>query len=118
MLVVTAFALGFVSLLIYIRLASQGMSPKRIVRIIAEMWGIFALIITIFTLISRRIGAASSASIVQEIARIRTLPAAELAMLALALLLAVGLFVHLLWSMHRVQRSIDQFSVSSDGGSR
>jgi len=122
MLVITAFPLGFISLLLYIRLGSQGMPRRRIYRVIAEVWGVFALIFTIFTLVSQHLGPVPAQNSIAnemlfQVSRFRTLPAGHQMVIGAALLLAVALFAHLVWSIQRVQRHASQLALPPDGGS-
>ncbi len=108
-MLLTALPLGYISLLLYIRLGSQRVSPKRIAWVIAEVWGVFALIFAIFAVVSQRLGAVPRSSLANEltyqIAHFHTLPVSEQALIGTALLLTLGLFGHLVYSLQRAQRS-------------
>ena len=108
MAVLTAFPLAYVSLLLYIRLSSQRVPNKRIWRLLGEVWGIFALIFVIFALVSRRLGTVPHSSITKELGAqlelVRALPLGHQLFVGAAMLLALGLFGHLLWSLQRLQR--------------
>jgi len=109
MIGITAFALGYISLLLYIHLDSQQTPRKHITGILIELWVIFALIFTIFTLTSQQLGTVSQSSIANELAgqlaHFRALPAGRQMLCGAALLLALGLFAHLFWSLRRAVHS-------------
>ncbi len=121
MIVLTALSLGYLSVLLYIHLGSQRVPRKRVTHIIAETWVIFALIFTIFALTSQQLGAVPRSSIANELAyqlgHFHTLPAFRQLLCGAALLLAIGLFGHLFWSLQHVQRRLSQTVMPVEGGS-
>ena len=116
-LALTAFALGYVSLLLFLRLDSLRVARKRIWWIIGEVWGVFALVLLIFSLVSRRLGAVAQSSVagelVQRFSRLHTLPALQQGLVIASMAAALGLFVHLIWSLQRAQRDADRIAYSS-----
>jgi len=120
MLALIAAILGYISILLYLRLGSQGVAVRRIVRVILELWLTFAAIIGIFALISQRVGpvagSSMAAQLFAELARVHSLPANERTVIYLGLLLTVALFVHFLWSWQSMQRKTDRFGSPHEGG--
>lgn len=121
MIVVTAFPLAYVSLLLYIRLSSHQVPLKRIIRLLAEVWGTFALIFVIFALASQHLGAVPRSSIVKELSAqleyVRALPLNHQIYLSVALALALALFGHIIWSLQREQRQTERPLLPSESGS-
>jgi hypothetical protein len=119
--VLTALVLLYVSFLTYIRLSSQGVAPARITLLIGEVWGIFALIIFAFALISARLGSVPRSSVVNELvlqfSHIRRLPGAWQALAIMLLAIAVILFAHLLWTLRNAERDAQRGSESHIGNS-
>lgn len=109
------------SLLLYIQLGSHRVPRQRIVYILAEIWVIFALIFAIFTLTSQQLGAVPHSAIADELAarlaHFRALPATRQILCSAAILLACGLFGHMIWSLQRAQRRAGQISMPLERGS-
>ncbi len=108
MLILTALVLGYVSLLLMIRLSSLGIPRPRVRMVIAELWIVFALIIAALWEASRLIGAVPRSSVAEEIGylltTVTTRPLAQQVLIFGGLLLAVAVLVHFLWSLHDLQR--------------
>lgn len=121
MIVITALPLSYLSVLLYIHLGSRRTPRKQVVYLLAEMWAIFALIFTMFALTSRQLGPVPRSSIANELAyqvgHVRTMPIHSQLLCAAAVLLACGLFGHLLWSLRRVQRHADHTAMLLERGS-
>lgn len=118
-LILSALALGFASLLVYIRLRSLGLTGRRILGLLAELWLSFAAIITLFSLTRQLLGEAPRTGLFSELAylleRVQTLPPAQQWLLLGALVVAIGLFAHLLWSLRAAFSAADRSSAYSDG---
>ena len=102
-LLLTVLALGYVSLLLYYRLASQGWPMRRVYGVIAEVWLVFALIVGAFWLTTLLIPAAPAVSLAAEFAaRLRvigSLPLAQQALLIGLFVAALASLIHLLLSL-------------------
>ncbi len=96
MLGVTAVALLLVSYLLYLRLGSEGASPRRLRWTIAELWVTFALIATAFVVARHLLGAGE---LLELLSHARALPLPEQVAIYGLLLIGVLLFVHLLLTL-------------------
>jgi hypothetical protein len=109
MLVLTAVALLFVSLLLYIRLGSAGVPTGRVAAMLVELWLTFAAIVGLFAMASRTLGAVPRSTVPGEWgagwAQVRALPPGQQVLLLVLLLAAVGLLGHLFWSMNHLTRA-------------
>ncbi len=109
MVVLTAVALAYVSLLTYIRLSSQGIARRRVVRLLVELWLDFALIISAFVLVSAFVGPVSRGKSVADelaarLARVHVLSAGKQVLIVGLFVLAVLVFVHFIWSLRAIER--------------
>ncbi|HEY3379030.1 MAG TPA: hypothetical protein VGL77_16225 [Armatimonadota bacterium] len=106
-LALMAVALGFVSVLLYISLGSRRVPTAKIVRLLIELWGTFALLAVLFALLSAFLGAPPAGSLAEELAvrlaHWRDLSSTQQAILVGGLLLAIVLFVHLINSLRVLQ---------------
>jgi heme A synthase len=119
-LALTAAALGFVSVLIYINLRSQGIAPARVRRLLIELWGGFALIVAIFFYIAHILGDVVAGSPAEELARRLSrwgaLTSGQQIIIVVGSFLALVLFLHVIWSLNSVQRKARRHLPPSDGG--
>ncbi|MHB0938333.1 MAG: hypothetical protein ACYDCO_11850 [Armatimonadota bacterium] len=108
LLILTAFVLGYVSLLLFIRLGSLGVARGRIIGIVIELWLTFALIIGVFALMQQFIGPVPEIGFPGEfqvlIQRLSRLPSWQRLLIFGGFIAALVLFVHWLWSFNAVQR--------------
>jgi hypothetical protein len=107
LIILVVISLSFVSALLYINLRSQHIASARVVRVLLELWGVFALIIGIFAYISHLLGSTPSGSMAEELtarlAHWHTLARVPQVIILVGAICALGLFVHLLISLHTLQ---------------
>lgn len=108
MLVLTAFVLGYISLLLFIRLGSLGVSRGQIIGIVIEVWLTFAVIIGMFILLQRFLGPVPRTGVPRELFtqldQLNRLPIGQRLLIYGGFIVAIALFVHLLWSFRAAQR--------------
>ena len=118
MLVLVAAILGYISVLLYYRLGSLGVSPGHVVRVIVELWVTFAVITALFSVIAHLVGPVAGLTPADQVAaqwaRVHTLPAAQQGMVFVGALLALALFLHFLWSWQSLQRDAERAETDSD----
>lgn len=100
MFVLVAAVLGFVSVLIATRLRASGASPARVRRVIVELWLTFLLILAAFGYVSAVLGSPGT-GITDQLARFGELATGSKILVILALLVALGLFIHFVVMMQR-----------------
>ncbi|HEY3416247.1 MAG TPA: hypothetical protein VGM23_05120 [Armatimonadota bacterium] len=102
-LIITALILAYASFMLFVRFRSEGMPAARVWRVIAELWGVFILIIGTFTLSDRLLGESPRNGLVGETADrwslLLKLPPGQQALLGISILASLLLFLHLLWTM-------------------
>jgi len=108
LLVLTAFVLGYISLLLFIRLGSLGVSRRQIIGIVIEVWLTFAVIIGIFALLQQFLGAVPrtgvSGELFTQLQQLNRLPLQQRLLIYGGFIVAIALFAHLLWSFRAAQR--------------
>jgi len=118
MLGATVAALLFASYLLTLRLRFEGASRAHIIRVIIELWATFGLILVAFITVRRLLGAVPRSSaggeFVSQFDQLRTLPTGQQAIVAGLVLLALVLFVHLLWSLNTVPRTAEASTALSE----
>lgn len=106
LLALSAAILGYASLLISMRLRAGGAPPARIRLALIELWGTFIVIIGLFAVIRSLLGDVGGDSVFDglrtQLERLRALSAGMQATIILAMLIALGLFVHLIWMLQRL----------------
>ncbi|MHB9025705.1 MAG: hypothetical protein ACYC7E_16305 [Armatimonadota bacterium] len=106
-LIITALILAYASVLLFIRLRSEGVPAARIKRALIELWGVFVLIIGTFILSNRLLGDVPRSGFPGELTDRWTLffklPPAQQALLGVALLFSLALFIHFLWSLRALK---------------
>lgn len=112
-LALTAFLLGYISLLLFIRLKSLGVSRGKILALIIEVWLTFAVIIGLFILLQRLLGQAPG-DFFAQIEQMNRLPVRQRLLVYGGLIAAVALFVHLLWSLRNAQREAPRSGQSGE----
>lgn len=119
-LILVAVALAFVSTLVYINLRAQGVATPRVVRLLGELWGGFALIVAILAYISRVLGTTPAGSPGQELlvrlTRWHELTTGQQVMVIGGTLLALFLFIHMMYALHAVQRHATRRVSPYNGG--
>ena len=95
-LVLVAISLGFMSLLVGIRLRVAGAAPVQIVTAIAEMWAVFATWIALLTIATRN-GQGYEAAWSWFV----TLSPGGKALTGTACVFSLAIFVHLQWRLRR-----------------
>ena len=120
-LVLTAFVLGYVSLLLFIRLGSLGVGHGRILGIIIEVWLTFAVVIGMFILLQRFLAPVPSTGfpgeLFAQIEQVNRLPIRQRLLIYGGLIVAAALLVHLLWSLRNAQRETPHAGQPSHGDS-
>lgn len=108
MTILVSLVLAYVSVLIYINLASTGIPSTRIYRILVEVWVIFLLIVIVLALITRPLGPVPSSNLADEmknrLAHWSQLSWAEQSFIVAGAILVMGLFSHLIWSLRAVRK--------------
>jgi len=107
-LILVGFCLAFVSLLIAARMGSAGLPTRRVVLLIAELWAAFAIWVGVLWAAATRVGLQTGAHGPLEatllVRRAAEMGGPERILMALSLLLAIAVFMHLLWALHRGMR--------------
>ena len=119
--ILVALILGYVSVLIFINLTSQGVADRRVYRLLIELWTTFALIIAILAFITQSLGAEPTSSLAAELAarlaHWSRLTVGQQAFIIIGLLLAVLLFAHFVWSLGSVRKWAMRRNIApADGG--
>jgi hypothetical protein len=107
-LIVVGINLCFLSGLIIYRMRTLGATVRRTAGPVIELWVAFALWIGVFRALSARIGAPGSEGAVGELGqlghRLLDLPTFTRGWVLGGVGIAMGLLVHLLWTLSRVMR--------------
>lgn len=119
-LILVALVLGYISVLLNIRLGSLGVDRRRVIGIIVELWLTFVLIVIVFMISQQFVGPVGRTSLAQELtelyAHARQLPLWQRLVVYGGPVAAVLLFIHLLFSLRAVQQEASRTDHSSDGG--
>jgi len=108
-IVVIFLSLAVVSLMLLARLRAGELSPPRTAMVMAQLWLTVGVIVALFTAMSRALGEPGAAGglrvEVEDIGhRFAALDVESKWLLGIGAALAVGLFVHLLYSIARAMR--------------
>lgn len=107
LIILVVIALTFISALLYISLRARHVATGNVVRVLVELWVAFALIIAIFDYISHVLGPAPSGSLADELlsrlAHWHVLLRTQQVTIVAGVLVALGLFVHVLTTIRALQ---------------
>ena len=95
-LILVAISLGFISLLVGIRLRMAGASSLQMVTAIAELWAVFTIWIAVFTVATR-----SGPGYETARSWFAALSPGGKALTLAACVFSTGIFVHLQWRLRR-----------------
>ena len=110
MVVVICLSLALVSLMLVARMRAGGVPAQHASMLIAQLWLTIGVIVALFVAISQVLGAPAAArglrAELEDIGhRFGALGAESKSMLVIGVVLAVGLFAHLLYSLSRAMRA-------------
>jgi hypothetical protein len=97
-LIVIAVTLAFMSVLVAFRMHASGAATVEMVTVIAELWAVFAIWIAVLATVA---GGGGWSAFVR---RFGGLSAAGRALTVVAVVVSVGLFVHLQWTLRRAMQ--------------
>jgi hypothetical protein len=97
-LILVAFTLTFMSVLVAFRMQASGAATAEMVTVIAELWAVFAIWIAVLATVA---GGGGWSGFVR---RFSGLSPAGKALTVVALIVSVGLFVHLQWTVRRAMQ--------------
>lgn len=107
-IILVSIALGYVSVLLFVYLTAQGVTVSRVTRLIIELWVTFVLIIIVLLVSTSALDTPQSGSLASELltqlSRWRSMSLAQRGIAITGLLVAILLFVHIIWSIRSAQQ--------------